>query len=208
MTPTRSSAARTFAGIIAVLAAAGLAIQFSSSMGLNGSYGATLWVLLRFFTIITNALVAVVFAQIALASDAARAYRPLAATVLLIVLVGIVYALLLRGSMQLSGAAWLANTLLHVVTPVVVPLYWIAFAPKGTLRYRHPLTWGLFPLIYLGYALLRGGFDGRYPYPFLDVGRIGWTQTAINCVLIGVGFIVFGLMFVWLDSAIASRARR
>jgi hypothetical protein len=41
--------------------------------------------------------------------------------------------------------------------------------------------------------------DGRYPYPFLDVGKIGWLQTALNAGGIAMAFILAGLLLVWVD---------
>ena len=53
---------------------------------------------------------------------------------------------------------------------------------------------------YLAYALARGRLDGRYPYPFIDVSRIGWRQTALNVGGIALGFIICGFVLVWIDS--------
>ena len=33
----------------------------------------------------------------------------------------------------------------------------------------------------------------------MDVGKLGWTQTAINAGGIAMGFIVAGLLLVWID---------
>ena len=120
-----------------------------------------------------------------------------------ILLVGIVFALLLNGLVELSGGALLADLLLHRATPVLAPLWWLAFAPKGGLARRDPFLWMLYPLGYFAYALARAGLDGRYPYPFMDAGRIGWLQTGLNAVEVAAGFLVAGLALVGLDRRLA-----
>ena len=109
---------------------------------------------------------------------------------LAIMLVGVVYVTLLRGLLDLSGGAKLADTLMHYATPVLVPLWWLLFAPKGKLEWRDPAIWSLFPLAYFPYALARGAYEGIYAYPFINVAKIGWTQVGINAVMIAGGFLV------------------
>lgn len=188
---------RLAAAVVALAAWVGLAIQFDATFGTTGSVGETLWILLRFFTVLTNLAVALLFSAIALGIDAPPSL--LAGVTLAIVLVGVIYMLLLRGLLELSGGALLADAILHKLVPLLVPLYWLAFAAKGQLRWRDPLIWSLFPLAYLGYALVRGSAEGRYAYPFIDVADLGGTQVAINAVFIALGFIAFGLAVVALD---------
>ncbi len=198
-----SVAARLTAAFVALVAWCGLAIQWQASSALTGDGAAALWAMLRFFTILTNLLVALVFTTAA--AGAAWAARPfvLGGTTLAIILVGIVYFLLLRGLLELSAGALAADWLLHKATPALVPLWWLAFAPKGRLRWRDPFLWSLLPLVYFGYALARAAADGRYPYPFMDVARLGWGQTLLNALAIAAGFLAGGLLFVRLDRRLA-----
>jgi hypothetical protein len=71
--------------------------------------------------------------------------------------------------------------MLHTVIPVLYAVYWLGFAPKAGLAYRVVPLWLTYPLVYCGYALLRGEVDGIYPYPFLDVGRRGWFRSRSTC---------------------------
>lgn len=188
---------RLGAGIVALTAAAGLAIQFNATLAQTGSVGETLWILARFFTVLTNAAVAVVFAGVAL--DARVTARRIGGVMLAILLVGVVYGLLLRGLLSLSGGALLADTLLHKVVPVLVALWWIACAPKGKLRWRDPLWWAMFPAAYLPYALVRGAVEGKYAYPFINAARLGIGQVLLNTLLIAAGFLIAGFALVWVD---------
>lgn len=199
--------ARCAAALIAFAAWAGLAIQWQASMAVTGSAGAALWAMLRYFTILTNLLVAIHFTAVAAGSRRAARPFPLGGTTLAILLVGIVYFLLLRGLLELSAGAKLADLLLHMVTPALVPLWWLAFAPRGGLRMRDPLLWALLPLAYFPYALLRAASDGRYPYPFVDVAALGWSRVLLNAIAIAAGFILAGWLLVRLDRTLAGLTR-
>ena len=76
----------------------------------------------------------------------------------------------------------------------------VAGSTSQRLKFDAPLVWAAYPVAYFAYALTRGHFDGRYPYPFMDVGKIGWTQTALNAGGIALGFMLAGYVLVWIDS--------
>jgi hypothetical protein len=189
---------KALAALVAIICWAGLAIQFSATYANHHDIIATLWILARFFTVITNLLVAVTMTAVAIG----RRVSPfvLGGLTLAILLVGAVYMTLLRGLMELSGGALLADMLLHKVSPVAMALWWLLFAPKKALKWNAALQWAAYPLGYFAYALARGHFDGRYPYPFIDVGRLGWAQTLINAGGIAMAFILAGFALVWIDS--------
>ena len=191
--------------VVALSAIFGLAVQFTATFAQTGSVGASLWILLRYFTIIANLLVALVFVGAAMRRPPFGTPSVLGGITLIILLVAVVYQILLRGTLQQNGTEKLADLFLHSVTPLLVLLAWAFYAPKGGLRTRDPLAWAAIPILYLGYALLRGARDGLYPYPFLDVGRIGWAQTGINAVVIAIGFLGIGFVMVWFDRRLGRR---
>lgn len=185
------------AAVVAIVCWTGLAVQFSATYSGQQDVGATLWILARFFTVLTNLLVAVLMTLVA----TGKRITPflLGGATLAIVLVGAVYALLLRGLIELSGGAIIADFLLHTVSPVLMALWWLLFASRKALTWSAPLWWSLYPLGYFTYAVLRAQMDGRYPYPFMDVGEIGWVQTIVNAGGIAALFVLAGLLMVWLD---------
>ncbi|WP_375194900.1 Pr6Pr family membrane protein [Sphingobium sp.] len=197
---------RVGAGIIAATATAGLMIQFRATFGQTGTVGETLWVLLRYFTVLTNVAVAVIFGGIALGARVTA--RRIGGVTLAILLVGVIYGLLLRGLLDLSGGALLADMLLHKAVPVLAALWWIACAPKGRLRRRDPLWWAVFPVTYLPYALLRGAMEEKYAYPFINVVRLGIGQVLLNAMLIAAGFLIAGAALVWLDGRLGNHGAR
>jgi hypothetical protein len=189
---------RAAAALIALVCWVGLGTQFWASFTFR-HYDVllTLWTLARFFTIISNLALAIAMTMVALG----RRLSPvvLGGLTLAIVLVGIVYASLLRGMHPLSGLPLVANHLLHEVSPILMTAYWLLFVPRARLRWSAPWWWLLFPTVYLGYAMARGQLDHHYPYPFIDVGKLGWTQVALNVAGIGFAFVLAGFALVWVD---------
>jgi len=194
-----SKAARTAAGFISLIAWTGLVIQLRATFGQTGSVFQSLWTILLYFTVLTNFLVAIVMAGIAFGIRAFRSATLLSGSTLAIILVGVTYSLLLHGLLHLSGGAKLANIIMHYVVPVFVPLYWLVFSPKGELKRHDPLLWSIFPLAYLPYALVRGAIEKKYPYPFIDVAKLGWPDTLLNATAIAIGFLVAAFAMLALD---------
>lgn len=188
---------RAAAALVAIVCWAGLAVQFSATFGAQHNVAGSLWILARFFTILTNLLVAIVMTWIAIGRRASP--FALGGLTLSILLVGIVYALLLAGLHELRGPALVADVLLHKVSPVLMALWWLVFAPRAKLEWSAPFLWEIYPLAYFAYALSRASTDGKYPYPFMDVGKIGWLQTALNAGGIALAFLLAGLLLVWVD---------
>ena len=197
-------AARTVAALIALIALAGIVLFAQAQMDQGSTLPEAVWVLGRYFTILSNVLVLVVFALVALGVRVTP--RFVAGTALAIVLVGVVYELLLKGlRVDLTAGSAIANTLLHRITPLVVPFFWLLFVPKGQLRWTDPLLWAVFPVVYLVYAMIRGSAEGVYAYPFLDVGANGVAQVAITVVVIAIGFLASGAALVGIDRWLATR---
>ena len=202
---TESGTGRIIASLIALIVWVGLAVQFSAVIEQNGSVTETLWVLLRYFTILTNLMAALVLTGIALGKTTFGSPVLLGGLTISMVFVGLIYILFLRGLLELSGGAKLADFILHYVSPVLVLLFWLVFAPKGTQRNSNPLLWVIYPLAYGIYALARGAADGKYAYPFIDVAQIGWLQAATNILLMALSFLAAGFVMVWLDRLLGRR---
>lgn len=191
-----SAPARTLAALIAVMALASLAAQFIASQIVHTEENAlqTLWRLGRFFTILTNAMVAVTFAVLAIRGYVASA-RWLGGVTLWIAIVGVVYHLLLAPTdSQETVIGYWANIGVHTTVPVAVMAWWLAFGPRAGLNVTAALMWMAWPLVYVCYALGRGQLDGTYPYFFTDPTNIGWFGVAKWTVILAVSFFVAGLI--------------
>jgi hypothetical protein len=199
-----SALARLTAALVALIAWIGLGVQLQASLvQMQGDWVAALGGMLFYFTVLTNLLVALGFTWMAVRGPLPPFW--LGGLTLSIVLVGVVYNTLLVGLVELSGGALLANFLNHQLTPVLVPVWWLLFAPKGGLRWRDPWPWALYPLAYFLYGLARTPGMGRSPYPFMDVAKLGWPQVGVNAVIIAVGFVVAGYVVVGVDRVMGKR---
>jgi hypothetical protein len=176
----------------------------TSLLGAVGSF-------LSFFTVLTNLLVAVALAA-TVPVVPPRALRPLieppGATALAgyITVVGVVYSLVLRQLWHPTGAQLVADILLHDVMPVAYVIYWLALVPKGRLGWRHVWPWLAYPAVYTAASLVRGALIHVYPYPFIDVGALGYPRILGNVVVLFTGFLALGLVYVAIDRAMRQRS--
>jgi hypothetical protein len=208
-----SAAERVLAGVGAALGwlALGLqlrlAIGFSLARGFSVAHGFIVY--FGFFTVLTNILVALVL-TIACLRPASRGFlaRPgtRSAVLVYIAMVAIIYSAVLRPYWMPSGMQLIADRLLHDVLPPLYLIYWIAFVPKGDLRWIDPVYWLSFPVAYFFYVLLRGVLIGSYPYSFLDAAALGYLRLAVNGVFLLVAFLAAGYLCV--GAARALRRRR
>jgi hypothetical protein len=191
--------ARLLATLIALVAMAALLLQDLVSTVLLGRPGAwsVVWAMAAYFTVLTNLIVAVSFAQVAATGRTAPAGWH-GGVVLWIGTVGLIYHAVLAGIWDPQGLAWWADQGLHTATPVLSLVWWLAFAPKAPLTIWHPLRWALWPLAYCAYALIRGQATGAHPYPFIDMGVLGATRTALNVLGLTTGFTFGGYLLMWV----------
>jgi ABC-type Fe3+-siderophore transport system permease subunit len=185
------------AGCGAALGWAALALQLVLTLTtIGGSALHGLWRYIGYFTIIAN-----LFASITLTLAVLGVRRPrlefAAATAM--ILVGVVYSLLLRETWDPRGGQKLADVALHDAMPVVVALFWL-LRPHGGLRWKDVWLCVILPLGYFVYALVRGAFDGWYPYAFMDVGQFGAAVVAVNCVVMGAAFLAMAALLKILDA--------
>ncbi|HXH80019.1 Pr6Pr family membrane protein [Nocardioides sp.] len=160
-----------------------------------------------YFTVLSNILVAWVAWTIALDRDTDTAgWRTLRLTSLVAITVtGVVHWFLLRPLLDLSGADYLADKLLHLAVPLVAVIGWAVFGPRGRVQGRDVVASLAFPVVWLSYTLLRGAITGFYPYPFLDVDAEGYA--AVSVVSLGIAVLFVGVAAVaWKgDERVAKR---
>jgi hypothetical protein len=126
------------------------------------------------------------------------------ALVVYITVVGGVYAVLLRNLWHPHGLQILTNFVLHDAIPVLYPLYWLVFLPKGRLRWSDPAWWVVYPVLYFLYSMLRGAAYGTYVYPFMDAARLGVVRAWVNGTLLLAVFFCLGIVLTAIDHALAS----
>lgn len=105
------------------------------------------------------------------------------------VMTAVVYNVLLRGLPPEGyvGPQW-PGEIMHVWFPIYITLDWL-FAPgRPRLGWRALLVVITYPLLWLGFTLIRGSIDGWYPYPFLNPAS-GWGSVLVY-ILVITGFVV------------------
>ena len=165
---------RLFAAMAALLGWLSLALQLLLSIQLtvaNGQGALTgVWIYFGYFTILTNVLAALALLGVPLMASFPAPH----------------------------GWQIVADNILHVVMPVLFLLYWWLAVPKATLRWPQVIVWQLYPAAYFAYALIRGAANHWYPYPFLDVGTLGYLRVLINACAVLLVFIGVALLLVAL----------
>lgn len=157
-----------------------------------------------FFTILTNILVALCCTILLLNYNSKwRNFfsnkNTLTAIAVYITIVGVVYNLILRFLWNPEGLQWIVDELLHSVIPILFIILWLLYIPKRRLQLKSVFAWLLYPLVYLIFIIIRGSFSGFYPYPFIDVNKLGYNKVIVNSTGMLAAFLVTSVLFVLID---------
>lgn len=161
---------------------------------------------LSFFTILTNTIVALYFTGQSL--NVGITYKPgiLTAVTVYIFMVGIVYQVVLRHLWQPTGLQFVVDELLHTLNPLFVILYWYLYEKKSLVTYGQIKWWLIYPVGYMIYIIIRGKFSGFYPYPFVDVPKIGFTKALLNGGLLALFFALVAYLFIAIGRNIEKKS--
>ncbi|WP_425040111.1 Pr6Pr family membrane protein [Primorskyibacter sp. S187A] len=195
---------RVSAGILALSVLGTLLLRIQLNMATGNSFPEALWVIYRFFTVWTNTAIGVVALLIACARPVSDNVQ--SALLLAIGAVSIVYHVLLAHLVSYEGVERFVDVMLHSVVPLGWLAFWVVFTPKARLRFRAIPWWLLYPLVYCVYALVRGAFDGVYPYPFLNVEKLGLGGVAINVLGLLIVFSIGAAAIVVVGRLLAHRS--
>jgi len=165
-----------------------------------------------YFTILTNILVALVLTLPLMPGTSragvwSRSEGVRAGVAMYAVVVGVIYHLLLRATWEPRGFQIVTDTLLHTVMPLAILIDWLAFTPKGHLRWLDAGKWLAFPLAFGAWSLLHGAIGRWYPYWFIDVGELGYGRVLLNLGGLLVFFALVGLIVVAIDRTLGRRDR-
>ena len=200
--------ARRLAGVIATVAIAAIVTQLGLNLARAAEQGKPLWMvpidLYGYFTIWSNTLVAIITARYARGGDENGLFgRPwlLAATVVYIVVVGLIYNLLLAGYNPQTGLRKLIDLTFHTLIPIAYPLWWLTQVPRGRLGWNALAPALVFPVAYSFVAMGKGAITGKYAYFFIDVGKYG-----VGAVLLNIGGLA--LLYAALMAMVIAFDRR
>lgn len=157
-----------------------------------------------FFTIQANMLAVATLFALVLVPRARRS--PLfdgarCGAVLYMAITGVVFALLLSGLQEeLQTTIPWVDFVVHKLMPVALVADWLVDPARHRLPRWTVLAWLSFPLAWVTYALVRGADVDWYPYPFVDVSRIGYDGVLGRSVVLAIGFAAAGAALLWLGN--------
>jgi hypothetical protein len=139
-----------------------------------------------YFTVLSNLLAIALFIVPELAGDGAAAhlscrYEIRTAAGVYMIITGLIYAAFLAGLAKFGTVQYFTDIILHYVMPPLYVIDWLQLRPT------HKIAWGnagyflVFPILYALYTLARGALVGVYPYPFVDVGQLGYQPVLVKC---------------------------
>lgn len=199
---------KIFLVVISSLAWVALLIQFYLNLQSGAASIAELIVrYFSYFTILTNLLVAVLTTSLIKKEGRLTKFfsnqSTQTATAVYVFIVGLIYNLILRSAWHPQGLQKLADELLHVINPVLFIMFWALFSNRYPLKWRVISGWLIYPLLYVAFVLIRAVLSGFYPYPFLDMNKIGSSAVFKNCMGITVLFIITSVIFLMIGNYLA-----
>lgn len=110
-----------------------------------------------------------------------------------------------RGKRFADFGAGFGNLCVHYIIPWLVLLQWLLWGDKTGLSIVSAVWWLLPPLLYFAAAMLRartgkpiGHTKLRYPYPFMDLEKLGPRRFVLSIVAVLLCFFALGCAFVGL----------
>ncbi|WP_152658558.1 Pr6Pr family membrane protein [Oceanobacillus sp. CFH 90083] len=151
------------------------------------------------FTIHSNIIVIIVFivsAFILLTKKKENRILDLCKNAALIYMIVVLttYHFILSSGGEYSGIRIMTNFTLHYFIPMLILLNWIIFEEKKWYSFKTIAFWLAFPIIYGAISLLRGMYDGFYPYFFLNPNSP--IPDGVGSYL-NVSFVIAGFTFVY-----------
>lgn len=203
---------RALFGVLRLLAGAAIIVaivgQFAQSWSMVADQGFFLINFFSFFTILSNAVSAIVLligAWFAFTTRADADWYNLvrACVVTYMATTFVVYNLLLREISldQATTVPW-SNEILHVWAPLYVVLDWMLAPGRRHVPWRRLWTIAIFPIAWALYSMIRGAIVGWYPYPFLDPNiepGVGYGGVAVYVIAIASFILLVGAGIIALS---------
>jgi hypothetical protein len=188
--------ARLWFGVTAASVVAGVALSVYTAVQGPGHFTTGIqrgFNTFAFFTIQSNLIVGGTTLLLALNLErTSTVFRVLRLIGLVAITVtGLVYHVALASVLDLDGVHQLGNQLVHTVVPVLAVVGWLMFGPRSMFSGRVAWLSLVFPVLWLAFTLTRGAAIHWYPYPFIDVTKIGYAKSVLNCVW--VSLLLLGL---------------
>ncbi|WP_433764037.1 Pr6Pr family membrane protein [Flavobacterium ginsenosidimutans] len=157
-----------------------------------------------FFTITTNSVVFICSAMLLFGGKSAinaffRKSTTITAITVYILIVGIVFNLLLRSIVDLQGHHRIVSEIFHAVVPTLFFFYWLFFVSPEKISFKAIWFWLVYPIIYMIYTLFHGFISNFYPYPFIDVTKLGLQTAFVNGVFVLIAFVILSVILIFIS---------
>ena len=154
-----------------------------------------------FFTWMSNALVGVTSLLLVInpgrRSTAFQVVR--LSGLICLIITGVVFNVLLRSNAEMTLLETAQDAVQHITTPILAPLLWVLFGPRGQVTWRRIGLSMIIPIAWLLVTLVRGSLIDWYPYIILDVPGQGWARVMALVGAILVFYLLVGAALWWLD---------
>ncbi|MCL1944736.1 MAG: Pr6Pr family membrane protein [Firmicutes bacterium] len=166
--------------------------------------GAFEWGTLRYFTYLSNILLAIAFVVLAVVYNFKYRHYLMFAVTLAIVVTGLVYNLLLvtiNGDKPITSD--FTNFIIHFVAMIWAVVNYLVFETKGKLTIRHMIVATIFPFCYWIVFIVAGYLvaDRWYPYFFMDTVKNNFGVLLMWLLALLVAFIALGSLIIWFDKS-------
>lgn len=206
---TKNSLSKTFSILCFISSISGLTIMYFADLGGN-NFENFLYNNIRFFsyfTILSNIFVAIVSGRTVFSKQ--KVSENIKSSVLLYILItGSIYFAVLRNVWTPQGWKYAGDILLHYSTPILYLLFWIFSSGKSLLKKDFFIKVTIFPFIYLFYTFLKGIISGHYPYPFMEVDKIGYFAAVWNSIIILIIMLILSLPVFFINNSIFKKTSK
>ena len=206
-TGTTTRAERIAAIVFAIIGLVALLLQYHLRLqeAQGVSWGLATLRYLSYFTVQANFLVVLMLLAFAFRPKIEEwTVHPFERSAIASYIAVVAFVYLKSPSPPAQGAQWYADAILHYLMPLGYLAFWLFVMRKAGLRWYDPLLWLIYPAFFLAFLLVHGRFTGFYPYPFIDVARIGYGPMVQNALAEAAGFLVAGYA-VWLISRLLAK---
>lgn len=192
-------------GIIFALELYALPVQFYLLLhGSEFTFFSAAVRLLSYFTILTNSIVffctaLLLFGGKSNLNSFFEKASTLTAITVYILIVGIVFNLLLRQIVDLNGNHLIVSEIFHTVVPILFFSYWLFFVSPQKFSFKVIWFWLVYPVIYILYTLFHGIITHFYPYPFIDVTKLGFKTAIINGFFVLIAFVILSVILIFIS---------
>lgn len=105
---------------------------------------------------------------------------------------------------------------LHYIVPIMTILDWILFDKKGFIKVYSPIVWTIAPAAYMivayNSAILGSGIgvsaDSKYPYPFMDIDKLGVPTVILNTLIITIIYFAIGYIYYFIDRLMIRKRKK